>query len=296
LSGAWGRFEERQAVAAIHRAREAGVNLFDTARAYGWGASERLLGKALARELRESRGSVVLATKGGLRHTRAGVERDSSGASLRKDVEDSLSALGVDFIDLYQVHFPDPRVPIAETAEAVAQLVEDGKIRHVGVSNFDPDQIAEFSSVCPVETLQPPYNLFSRDIERDLLPCARERDIGVLVYGPLAHGLLAGAFDASTQFAADDWRSESPAFQGDAFHRTLTVVRELGRFAAERNHTVGQVAVAWVLAHPAVQVAIVGARDPAHFEDALGALTVELNADDRRHVERVASGALPFRI
>ena len=192
LGGDWGQFDEAAAVAAIRRARELGVNFFDTAQAYGFGASERLLGKALRDELIAHRDELVIATKGGLRMTDAGMVRDASPQWLRAGVDASLAALGIDHIDLYQVHWPDPTVPAAETAGALRELVAEGKIRHVGVSNYDAAQMAEFAATLPVETLQPPYHLFRREIEDEVLPYTRQHNIGVLVYGPLAHGLLTG--------------------------------------------------------------------------------------------------------
>ena len=141
-------------------------------------------------------------------------------AWLRGGVEASLRALEIDHIDIYQVHWPDPKVPFSETATALQELVDEGKIRHVGVSNFDAAQMAEFARTRPVETLQPPYHLFRRDIEAEVLPYAREHDIGVLVYGPLAHGLLSGAMNVDNSFAHDDWRNGSPAFIGTRFTAT----------------------------------------------------------------------------
>jgi aryl-alcohol dehydrogenase-like predicted oxidoreductase len=292
LGGEWGDFDERDAVAAIRHARKLGINLFDSAQAYGFGASERLLGRALRDELDHRRDDVVLATKGGLRRTPDGTVRDSSPAWLRSGVEQSLRALGVDHVDVYQIHWPDPDVSFAETAGALQQLVDEGKIRHVGVSNYSVAQIAEFARTRPVETLQPPYHLFRRDIEADLGPYALEHDIGVLVYGPLAHGLLTGAMDEHTTFAADDWRSRSPLFVGDTFRRNLQTVGELEHWAAERGHTVSQLAIAWTLAHPAVDVAIVGARRPAHIEDSVGAADVELTAEDLAEIDQIMAGAV----
>src|SRR3977135_3829485 len=192
LGGDWGQFEEDAAVAAIRRARELGVNFFDTAQAYGFGASERILGMALRHELVGERDELVIATKGGLRQTHSGLVRDASPDWLRKGVDASLTALGIDHIDLYQVHWPDPKVPATETAGALAELVAEGKIGHVGVSNYDAAQMAEFAATLPIETLQPPYHLFRREIEDEVLPYCREHNVGVLVYGPLAHGLLTG--------------------------------------------------------------------------------------------------------
>jgi aryl-alcohol dehydrogenase-like predicted oxidoreductase len=292
IGGDWGAFDESQAVAAIQRARELGINLFDTAQAYGFGASERLLGRALREELASRRDDLVIATKGGLRKTDEGLVRDSSPEWLRRGVEGSLRALDLDHIDIYQIHWPDPDTPFAETAAALQALVDEGKIRHVGVSNFDAAQMTEFARTRPVETLQPPYHLFRREIEADLLPYAQEHDVGVLVYGPLAHGLLTGSMREDTRFASDDWRSQSPMFQGDSYRRNLATVGELERFAEERGHTVSQLAIAWTLAQPAVHVAIVGSRRAAHIEESVQALEVELGDDDLAEIESIMAGAV----
>jgi aryl-alcohol dehydrogenase-like predicted oxidoreductase len=292
LGGDWGNFDERAAIAAIRHARGLGVNLFDTAQAYGFGASERLLGRALGDELARNRDDVVIATKGGLRMTRDGVVRDSSAGWLRSGVEQSLRELGVDHIDLYQVHWPDPDVPFAETAGALQQLVEEGKIRHAGVSNYTVAQMAAFARTRPVETLQPAYHLFRREIEDDIAPYVLEHDVGVLVYGPLAHGLLAGTMDEHTTFAGNDWRAKSPLFQGEAFRRNLEMVRELDRFARERDRTVSQLAIAWTLAHPAVEVAIVGTRRAAHIEDSVRAAGFGLSDGDLEEIDRIMAGAV----
>ena len=293
LGGDWGQFDEAEGIAAIRYARELGVNLFDTAQGYGFGASERLLARALRDDLDKRRDEVVIATKGGLRMTADGLRRDSSPAWLRSGVEDSLRALGVDHIDIYQVHWPDPQVPFTETAGALQALVDEGKIRHVGVSNYDASQIDSFARTRPVETIQPPYHLFRRDIETELLPYAREHDIGVLVYGPLAHGLLTGALDEDTKFAAGDWRGGAPFFKGEGYRRNVATVRELDRFASEElGSSVGQLAVAWTLANPAVQVAIVGARHPRHIEDSVGAAELTLSEADLERIDSIMAGAV----
>jgi len=293
LGGEWGAFDEDEAVAAIRHARELGINFFDTAQAYGFGASERLLGRALRDDLATRREEVVIATKGGLRiDERLGLVRDSSPAWLRHGVEESLNALGVEHIDLYQVHWPDPATPLAETAQALDSLVEEGKIRHVGVSNFDVSQMAEFARTRPVETLQPPYHLFRRDIEADVLPYSREHDIGVLVYGTLAHGLLTGAMERGTTFAPDDWRSHSPLFEGETFERNLSTARELERVARDRGYTVSQLAIAWTLANPAVDVAIVGSRHASHIEDSVGALELHLSDEEMAEIDSLMSTAV----
>lgn len=229
FGGEWGEVDERSAIESIHHARGLGVNIFDTAQGYGFGTAERLLGRALAGEMDQ----VVIATKGRLRMDGDTLVRDSSPTWIRRGVEESLDALGIDPIDLYQVHWPDPRTPPAETAAALWDLVDEGLIGHVGVSNVDAGQLRAFSAERQVEALQSPYRLLLRDIEADALPYAAEHDLGVLAYGPLAHGLLGGRLTEDTTFPANDWRSASPDFTGDAFRRNLRVVDELRRFAQE---------------------------------------------------------------
>jgi aryl-alcohol dehydrogenase-like predicted oxidoreductase len=293
LGGEWGSFQTDEAVAAIRRARTLGINLFDTAQGYGFGASERLLATALRNDLDHSRGDVVIATKGGLRNTPDGLVRDSSPAWLRRGVDESLDALGVDYLDLYQIHWPDPTVPFVETAGALEELVGEGKIRHVGVSNFDVDEIAEFGRTRPVETLQPPYHLFRQDAGRELLPFCAEHDVGVLAYGPLAHGLLSGRLDEDSTFAPDDWRSVSPLFHGEPFVRNLDVVHALKSIAGDLGATVSQLAIAWVLDNRAVDVAIVGTRNADHVTDAVAATDLVLSATDRSMIDAVMACAVP---
>ncbi|HEY2283907.1 MAG TPA: aldo/keto reductase [Solirubrobacteraceae bacterium] len=294
LGGEWGDYDEREAIDAIRRAWALGVNLFDTAQAYGFGVSERLLGEALHDELRAHREEIVLATKGGLRmDSERGLVRDSSPAWLRQGVEGSLRNLGVERIDLYQVHWPDPGTPFAETGLVLDELREEGKIAHVGVSNFSAGQMAELGRSCSVQTVQSPYHLLRREIERDVLPYAREHDIGVLAYGPLAHGLLTGAMDADTTFARDDWRSGSDLFVGEAFARNLRTVAELELLARARGCSVSRLAIAWTLANPAVEVAIVGARSSAHIEDSLGALEISLSEEDMREIDTIMAESVP---
>jgi aryl-alcohol dehydrogenase-like predicted oxidoreductase len=291
LGGDWGPTDTDAATRAIRRAADRGVTFFDTAQAYGFGQSEQLLAAAL-RPLR--REQLVIATKGGLRPSGNGVERDASRQWIRQGVEASMQALATDSIDLYQVHWPDPNTPFEDTAEELAKLIADGKIRHVGVSNFDVAQIEQFSATLPVETIQPAYHLFRRDIEADLLPYTAGHDIGVLVYGPLGHGLLGGQLDADTKFAAGDWRSKSPTFHGDIYLRNLQAVDRLRQLATgELGITLPQLAVAWTLAHPAVHVAIVGTRDPDHVDEALAAADVELDAGVMQRIDQIMADAVP---
>ncbi len=295
LGGDWGVFDRDAAHAAIHTARDLGINFFDTAQAYGFGLSEQVLGEALADELRNARDEVVIATKGGLRPEGGGVVRDASPDWLRRGVDASLRALGTDVIDLYQLHWPDPNVPVDETAGALAGLVETGKIRHVGVSNFDADEMRVFAQHGPLETLQPPYHMFRRQIDDEVLPWCQAHDIGVLVYGPLAHGLLAGTMTTATTFADDDWRAHSGDFQGDTLRRNLAVVAALRNCAADVGVLLPVLAVAWTLANPAVDVTIVGARRPGHLQEIAGAADLRLTPDVMAEIARILDAAAPVR-
>ncbi|OOC07438.1 general stress protein [Amycolatopsis azurea DSM 43854] len=292
LGGGWGSFDEDAAIAAIHHARELGVTFFDTAQAYGFGKSEALLGKALREELKRDRDNLVIATKGGTR-PRSERPRDSRREWLTQGIEDSLRFLDVDHIDLYQIHWPDPDTPAEETASVLQEFVDAGKIRHIGVSNYDAAALADFDETRPVETLQPPYHLFRRDIEIDPLPYARENDIGVLVYSPLGSGLLTGSLTPETTFEKADWRSQSSAFTGETFRRNLAIVDRLKEFAADKGISVGQLAIAWTLARPGVHVAIVGARKAANIEASLAAADVDLSADELAEIDRLTAGAVP---
>jgi aryl-alcohol dehydrogenase-like predicted oxidoreductase len=226
-----------------------------------------------------------------LRMTDTGLVRDASPEWLRQGVDASLTALGVDHIDLYQVHWPDAKVPVAETAGALRDLVAEGKIGHVGVSNYSAEQMAEFSETLPVETVQPPYHLFRREIEDDVLPYSQANNVGVLVYGPLAHGLLSGTLNEKTTFASDDWRSKSTVFTGDTYRRNLAAVRALEKLAADRGITVSQLAIAWTLANPAVHVAIVGARRANHIEESIASVDISLSSADLAEIDKIMATA-----
>jgi len=291
LSGEWGSFDEDAAITAIHKAWDCGITLFDTAQAYGNGRAEQVLGKALKSRLAEERDNVIIATKGGIE---PGGDKPRRGDRefLRSGVEQSLRTLGIEHIDLYQVHWPDNDTPFSETASALAELVQEGKIRHVGVSNYDVAQMTEFSETLPVETLQPPYHLFRRGIEKDVLPYARENDIGVLAYSPLGSGLLTGAMDSGTTFEDDDWRSQATAFTGESFEKNLAVVEELKKLAADKGAQVSQLAIAWVLAQPGLHVAIVGARSDRNIEASAAAADLELTGDDLARIEEITSNGV----
>ncbi len=292
--GDWGDVDRPAAIAAARRALELGITFFDTARAYGFGLAEEILGEALRPELRSRRDEVVVATKGGLRRGDAGqLLRDSSPGALRRDLEASLRHLGTDHVDLYQVHWPDPATPVAATAGALEDFVREGKVRSIGVSNFDAAELADFERARPLDTLQPPYHLFRRDIEQSILPYAAAHGIGVLVYGPLAHGLLGGRMTATTTFPPGDWRAGSDLFKGATFRRNLQVVDELKAFAAERGISIAQLAIAWTLANPAVHVAIVGARTPEQISATAPAAEVSFTTDDLARLDAISRRGVP---
>lgn len=294
VGGDWGSVDRRAAFDTARQALDLGITFFDTARAYGFGAAEALLGEALAPELRSRREGIVIATKGGLSQGANGKPfRDASAGALRRDLEASLRSLGTDYVDLYQVHWPDPTTPFGETAEALGTFVDEGKVRFIGVSNYDSREMAAFQQTRPLDTLQPPYHLFRRGIEQSVLPFTSEHGIGVLVYGPLAHGLLTGRMTEATTFAPDDWRSKSAAFRGETFSRNLRIVDELEAFAEARGVTVAQLAIAWTLANPAVHVAIVGARTPDQLSATAPAGDISLSKAETAQIEEITRAEVP---
>jgi aryl-alcohol dehydrogenase-like predicted oxidoreductase len=259
----WGGTDEAQSIATIRSAIDRGVTLIDTAPVYGFGRSEEIVGKALEGSLRHK---VAIATKVGLAWKGDTVYRDSRAARLRKEVEDSLRRLRTDVIDLYQVHWPDLETPIAETARTMEDLRCEGTIRAIGVSNFSPAQMRMFSTDAKLDGVQPPYNLFERDIEADVMPYAVDAGLTVLSYGALCRGLLSGRMSADTEFNGDDLRNVDPKFQGKRFRQYLDAVAELKKLAKERfGKSVLALAVRWVL-DQGPTIALWGARHPGQLD------------------------------
>jgi aryl-alcohol dehydrogenase-like predicted oxidoreductase len=257
----WGGTDEAQSIRTIHAALDQGITLFDTAPVYGFGRSEEILGKALAQDGRRKR--AVIATKVGLDWRDGSPFRNGSRMRIMKEVEDSLRRLQTDVIDLYQVHWPDPGTPIAETAEAMADLLRAGKIRAIGVSNFSPTQMDAFRAVAPLHAAQPPYNLFERAIERDVEPYCRKHGLAMLAYGSLCRGLLSGKMTVNTRFTGDDLRNSDPKFQPQRFAQYVRAVEALDRFARDNyGKRVIELAVRWVLDRGETNVALWGARRP----------------------------------
>jgi aryl-alcohol dehydrogenase-like predicted oxidoreductase len=258
----WGGTDEKESIRTIHAALDQGVNLIDTAPIYGNGRSEEIVGEALRQYGR--RDSVLVASKVGIDWTNGKIERDSTRQRILQEIEDSLRRLQTDYIDIYQVHWPDPLVPVEETALTLRGLHEQGKIRAIGVSNYSPEEMERFRAVAPLNTVQPPYNLFEREIERKVLPYALSRHITALAYGALCRGLLSGAMNASRQFAKDDMRKTSdPKFQQPHFAEYLDAASKLDAYARDHfGKRVIHLAVRWLLDQPGVGIALWGARRP----------------------------------
>lgn len=283
----WGGADDENAIAAIERALAADVKLIDTAPAYGQGHAEEVVGRALAGR----RDRVVLATKVGLEwDARGQVRRNASAARIRAEVADSLRRLRTDYIDVYQIHWPDPNVPIEETATAMRELYTVGKIKAIGVSNFSPSQMDEFRKFSPLHTIQPPYNIFERAAEREVLPYAKAHDLCALTYGAICRGLLSGSMSEATTFGGDDLRRTDPKFQPPRFAQYLRAVARLDDLARERfGRRVIHLALRWVLDAPGVGIALWGARRPEQVDAVAGAFGFSIDAGTRSEIDRIVA-------
>lgn len=285
----WGPQQDEESISAIHRALELGVNWIDTAAAYGFGRSERVVGRAIEglgeRPYVFTKASLLDDGTGRVRHS---LKRDS----VLREAEASLNRLGVDAIDLYQIHWPDPEQDIEEGWSALAELKEQGLVRHIGVSNFDGGQLRRIAPIAPVETLQPPYSLIDRGVEDEILPFAQSEGIGVIAYSPMGSGLLTGAMtrERIELMAADDWRARDPRFAEPQLSRHLATAARLQAVADRYAVTPGAVAVAWVLANPAVDGAITGFRRPGQVDAIVAAADFDLTDEDMTEIEGTAGG------
>ncbi len=281
IAGKLGPVAERDAVTAIRRAVDGGVTLIDTAEAYGFGLSEELVAKAVG----DRRGEVFIATK---------VLPDNwRRADLLAAAERSLRHLHTDYIDLYQIHWPSDEMDFGESMTAIDDLIAQGKVRYAGVSNFSVAQMQACLEVRHVDSQQPRYNLLDREIEADVLPFCQAQGIGVLAYAPLGQGLLTGSYAEDHVFGADDIRSRNERFTGAQFRRTIRMAKKLAAYAADHGHTLIELDVAWVLAHPAMTTALVGAKSPAQVDGWLGAGDWELTPDQMREINAIAAEATP---
>ena len=279
----WGGADDERSVTTIRTALERGINLIDTAPVYGFGHSEEVVGKALE----GVRDQAVIATKVALDWSDGGPRRNSTPARIRQEIEDSLRRLRTDRIDLYQVHWPDPLVPIEETAAELEKLRQEGKILAIGVSNYSTDQMDAFRTAAPLASVQPPYNLFERAIEADVLPYARDNGLAVLGYGALCRGLLSGRMNSSTTFDGDDLRKSDPKFKAPRFAQYLAAVEALKNLARERHgKSVLALAIRWVL-DQGPTIALWGARRPDQLDGIDEAFGWTLSPQDMQDIDRL---------
>jgi aryl-alcohol dehydrogenase-like predicted oxidoreductase len=284
---AWGAQNDDDSVAAIHRALELGVNWIDTAAVYGLGHSEQVVARALKSW---SGPKPYIFTKCGLRWDANGHEQNIlSGPSVREEAENSLRRLNIDVIDLYQIHWPpDPDSPMLEEAwTTMAELKREGKVRWTGVSNFSVKQMRRAKAIAPITSLQPPYSLINRSIEEDILPYCLREGIGVIVYSPMASGLLTGAMtrERAAKLPEDDWRKREPEFNEPRLSRNLELVERLREIAKRHGRLPGEVAIAWTLRNPAVTAAIVGARSARQAEGVMRAAELRLTDKEVSEIE-----------
>ena len=282
----WGPQDDKESIAAIHRALELGVNWIDTAAAYGLGHSEEVVARALA----EWRGPQPYV------FTKCGLRRDGTGKiyevlkadSIRRECEDSLRRLRVEAIDLYQIHWPvDDTAELEEGWTAMAQLQREGKVRWIGVSNFSVEEMKRAQAIAPITSLQPPYSLIRREIEEEILPFCQRQGIGVIVYSPMASGLLTGAMtlERIAKLPDDDWRKRDPSFREPKLSEHLELVERLRAVGAEHGRSPGEVAIAWTLAHPGVTGAIVGARSAKQADGVMTAGTMRIVTQEKAEIE-----------
>jgi aryl-alcohol dehydrogenase-like predicted oxidoreductase len=280
----WGPQDDEQSIAAIHRGLEQGINWIDTAAAYGFGHSEQIVGRALQDVAKRpyvfTKSSLLPGPDRTVVHS---LKRDS----ILREADASLARLGIDAIDLYQIHWPIPVTDIEEGWAALAELKDQGLVRHIGVSNFDVEQLRQIQQIAPVETLQPQYSLIERDVETEILPFTEQQGIGVIVYSPMGSGLLTGRMtrERVAQLGDDDWRGRDERFQEPQLSRTLQLVDRLTAVADRHDTTPGAVAVAWTLLNPAVDGAIVGFRRPDQVDGIVVAANLQLTTQDIAEIE-----------
>jgi aryl-alcohol dehydrogenase-like predicted oxidoreductase len=292
MSAFYGSTDEGEAIATIHRALELGCTFLDTAEMYGPFTNEELLGKAMAGR----RDEVTLATKFGIRFAPTEDNPtnrvlDGSRENVRNSIEGSLKRLGTDHVDLYYLHRVDPGTPIEETVGAMGELVQEGKVRHLGLSEAAPDTIRKAHETHPITALQTEYSLWTRDPEAEILPTIRELGIGFVPYSPLGRGFLSGRFQSPEELDENDFRRHGPRFQGEALQQNLKLAGKVREIAEEKDCTPGQLALAWVLAQGEDMVPIPGTKRRAYLEENLGAVDVELTDDDLRRIDEEVPAA-----
>jgi len=281
----WGGAEDNESVKTIHAALAKGINLIDTAPVYGFGRAEEVVGRALQEF--GKRDQVIIATKAGLEWRKEKIFRNSSSERLRQELEDSLRRLRTDYIDLYQIHWPDSLVPIEETAKAMDGFLKEGKVRAIGVSNFSSQEMMSFRKVAPLHTNQPPYNLFERGIEKEILPFCRQNKIAVLAYSSLCRGLLSGKMTEHTRFNADDIRRWDPKFQSPRFNQYIHATSSLNALAKQKwNKNILGLALRWIL-DQGNTIALWGARRPDQLERLQDAFGWTIDPESMKEIDQI---------
>lgn len=279
----WGKVDDQDSIVAIRKGLDAGINWVDTAAIYGLGHSEEVVGKAI----KGMRDNVLIATKCGMIwDDRRNVKIHASGKSIRNEIEKSLKRLRIDYVDLYQIHWPDPGTEVEESWETMVTLKEEGKARYIGVCNYDKPLLERCGKIAPVQSLQPPYSLIRRQVEDELLPYCKKENIGVVAYSPMQAGILSGKFDIS-KVADDDWRRSNRFYQEPRLSMALELVDKLKPIAKAYGKSVGQLVVAWVLNNPAVTSAIVGARFESQVSENVGAAGFTISPEDISRIGRL---------
>jgi aryl-alcohol dehydrogenase-like predicted oxidoreductase len=283
----WGSQDDSESIAAINRARDRGINWIDTAAVYGLGHSEEIVGRAIKERAERpyifTKCSMVWDKQGNISHS---LKRNS----IRREVEDSLRRLQVEAIDLYQVHWPNPEPDIEEGWSALSDLKREGKVRYIGVSNFNVEQLQRAMAIAPIDSLQPPYSLIHPAVEDEILPFCERNGIGVIVYSPMMSGLLSGKMtrDRVNNFPDDDWRKNNPEFQEPRLYRNLWLAELLKNIGRHEGLSAGEIAIAWTLRLPAVTGAIVGGRNPGQVDGIVGAADFRLSEDEIDGIDRFA--------
>jgi aryl-alcohol dehydrogenase-like predicted oxidoreductase len=293
IGGGYGSIEEADFIKAVNRALDAGVNSFDTAEAYGFGASEKSLAKALGSRRKQA----VITTKFGVGYPDAPNYRDSSRKRVMESIEKSLKNLNTDYLDVYLIHWPDRNVPFEEPMSALDDLVKQGKVKSVGVSNFKLDEIETCMRTRRVDVVQYCWNMFDRRMQKEIFPYCRENQIGVMAYGSLAYGMLTGTLSEENTFEKNDWRSRrgqlgninlfQHLFGPDHFLKNLRAVEELKTIAKRYGKSLPQLALRWTLSNPVISTALVGCRNPGEVDDNLGALGWSISDGDMKEIDAI---------
>jgi aryl-alcohol dehydrogenase-like predicted oxidoreductase len=294
IGGGYGSIEETEFIRAVNRALDLGINSFDTAEAYGFGASETSLAKALGSRRKEA----VITTKFGVGYPDAAPSyRDSRRQRVMASIEKSLKALNTDYVDVYLIHWPDRGIPFEEPMRALDDLVKQGKVRAVGLSNFKLDEIKTCAKTRPIDVVQYCWNMFDRRMQAEIFPYCREQNIGVMAYGSLAYGMLTGTFSEEMTFDKGDWRSKrgqllninlfQHLFDAEHFLKNLRAVEELKAMAARYGKTLPQLALRWTTSNPVVSTALVGCRNPNEVDDNIGALGWSISDADMKQIDEI---------